>query len=75
LKEAIVGMYGISLELKFHGKRGCGNVRNIMFKNCQEKQVFFYCGNLCCSCSIHEVPIEIFHVQPMLESIEGSGKA
>jgi hypothetical protein len=50
-------------------------VSNILFKNCQEKQVFCCCVNSCCSCRILEVPTEIFLVQPVLEALEGSGKA
>jgi hypothetical protein len=31
--------------------------------------------NLCCSCRIPEVPTSRIHVQPVLEALEGSGKA
>ena len=74
LKEAILGMYGICLELKFHMKSGCGSMNNIVFKICQEKQVFSCYENSCCSCIIFLVSTKIFPIQPMMEALEGSGK-
>jgi hypothetical protein len=50
-------------------------MNNNLFENFQEELAFCCCVNSCGSCRIPEVPTNIFHVQPMLESLEGSGKA
>jgi hypothetical protein len=50
-------------------------VSNGLFKIHQWKQEFCCWANSCCGCRILEVPIEMFLVQPVLESLEGSGKA
>jgi hypothetical protein len=50
-------------------------VSNILFENCPEKQVFCCYANSRCNCRILEVPTKRFTVQPVLEALEGSGKA
>jgi hypothetical protein len=50
-------------------------VNNILYEFFQKKQVFWYWANSCCNYRIPEVPIEIFPIQPVLEALEGSGKA
>jgi len=50
-------------------------VSNILLQNFQEKKDVFYCESSYYNYRTHEVPIEIFRVQNMLESLEGSGKS
>jgi hypothetical protein len=70
-----VGKFGSCLELKIHGERGCVPGSNVLFEIFQGTHVFCCWVNLCCNCRILEVPTSRFLVQPMLEALEGSGKA
>jgi hypothetical protein len=48
---------------------------NVLFKIHPRKHTFCCWVNLCCSCRIPEVPTSRIHIQPVLEALEGSGKA
>jgi hypothetical protein len=56
-------------------KRFCVPGSDELFEIRPRSMCFGCWVNLCCNCEIPEVPTRIIHVQPMLEALEGSGKA
>jgi hypothetical protein len=75
LKEVVVDMFGYCFGSYNFVEKEVVCMGNELLEIHPRSMCFGCWVNLCCSCRILEVPTSKILVQPMLESLEGSGKS